>query len=383
MRRSTWVLYDLPMSRMTDEHRLAYRGEALEAGGWLGWLSIAGVAVALLTGRAGEQTAWVVALTALAAGGNVFFSFASRRVVSSDDRRQLLLDLWSGAVILFSGTLVIAGGAGSDLDLLFFLVMPFIASVQHGRRRAVWLATAVAAFVVASVVGTDPPPIAATMFRLVLLSASVVLALALSEAVAREAAGRSRAATRAELERALLAEAHHRVKNSLQNVADLLLLARPAGAEAEAFDSTAARIRSIAAVHRVLETAEGSDASADDVIHQIVAGIGDGIAVETERLRVSAAAAQQLGIVANELIANAQRHGRSPVVVRLTAGPPARLEVEDAGPGFEPDAAHLGLRLVRQVTEQGLEGTLSFSKLRPAGTRASVEFPATPTRGLA
>lgn len=367
------------MSRIAGVRRLVPGDGALGAGSWLGWLSITAVVVALATGRAGEHPALVVALTALAAAGNAFFTFAPTRVAAArDPRRQVLLDLWSGGVILYATVLVVGGGRDSDFDLLFFLALPFIASVQHGRRRAAWLAVAGIAFAAASAVGVDPRPAAATTFRLVLLSASVGLALVLSEAAAREAAARSRAATRAELERALLAEAHHRVKNSLQSVADLLFLARPAGEAAEAFDSTAGRIRSIAAVHRVLETTHGSAASADAVVRQVVAGIGDGITVETETLRLPSAAAQQLGIVANELVANACRHGRAPVVVRLSAGPPACLMVEDAGSGFDADTSHLGLRLVRQVVDQGLGGTLSFGRLQPAGTRASVVFPVVP-----
>lgn len=372
------------MSRITAGRRLAPQGGAHGAGSWLGWLSIAAVIVALATGRAGEHPALVVALTALAAAGNAFFTFAPTRIADGrDPRRQVLLDLWSGAVILYAAVLVVGGGRDSDFDLLFFLALPFIASVQRGRRRAAWLAIAGIAFVAASALGVDRRPAAATTFRLVLLSASVGLALVLSEAVAREAAGRSRAATRAQLERALLAEAHHRVKNSLQSVADLLFLARPAGEAAEAFDSTAGRIRSIAAVHRVLETAHGSAASADAVVRQVVAGIGDGITVEAETLRLSAAAAQQLGIVANELVANACRHGRAPIAVRLSAGPPACLVVEDAGSGFDAGTARLGLRLVHQVVDQGLGGTVSFVRLQSGGTHVSVVFPVVPAEAPA
>lgn len=365
------------MSSTAVEHGLEARSGALRAGTWIGWLSIAAVVVALATGRAGDHTAWVITMTAFAAAGNAFFMIVPWQATTVSSRSRLLLDLWSGGLILFSSTLVILGRANADFDLLFFLVMPFIASVQSGGRRIAWLGAAAVAFVIASAAG-DLFPADATAFRLVLLLASVVLALVLAEAVAREASARASAAARAELERVLLAEAHHRTKNSLQSVADLLLLARPPGAAGEAFASTAARIRSIASVHRVLEGTRGAGASADDVVRHVAAGVGDEITLEADTLRLDAAGAQQLGIVANELITNAFRHGEPPIVVRLSAGPPARLDVSDAGNGFDPAAAHLGLQLVRQVVEQGLHGTLSFTRLQPAGMRVSVHFPATP-----
>ena len=49
----------------------------------------------------------------------------------------------------------------------------------------------------------------------VLLSAAVILAVTLARGIRRTAAAAARAAAAAELEQALLAEAHHRIKNSL------------------------------------------------------------------------------------------------------------------------------------------------------------------------
>src|SRR5207244_170202 len=72
----------------------------------------------------------------------------------------------------------------------------------------------------------------------------------------REVSAHKRAAARAELERTLAKEANHRIKNDLQTVADLLLLGRPAGSDGTPFDDTAARIRSIATVHRLLTETE-------------------------------------------------------------------------------------------------------------------------------
>jgi two-component sensor histidine kinase len=50
----------------------------------------------------------------------------------------------------------------------------------------------------------------------------------------------------------LTTEANHRIKNNLQTAADPLLLGRPQGGDGRAFDDTAAaRIQSIATVHRL------------------------------------------------------------------------------------------------------------------------------------
>ena len=53
-------------------------------------------------------------------------------------RGRLLLDLWCGGLIAFVALLVVNGGA--SFALLLFLAVPFIAVVQIGRRRGLWLA---------------------------------------------------------------------------------------------------------------------------------------------------------------------------------------------------------------------------------------------------
>jgi two-component sensor histidine kinase len=55
------------------------------------------------------------------------------------------------------------------------------------------------------------------------------------------------------------------------------------------------------------------------------------VEVEAEPVVLDAATAQKLGIVANELVTNAFRHGAPPIRVRLDAGRETRMRVEDAG----------------------------------------------------
>src|SRR5438874_111256 len=143
--------------------------------------------------------------------------------------------------------LLVAGG-GSTFALLLFLAVPFIAVVQIGWRRGFWLAVSAGTCTVAAAL--IPLSAGATAMRLALVAAAVAVALLLARTIRREA-------SRAELARTRAQEANHRIKNDLQTAADLLLLGRPDGGEGAAFDETAARIRSIATVHRLLT--EGGD----------------------------------------------------------------------------------------------------------------------------
>ena len=91
-----------------------------------------------------------------------------------------------------------------------------------------------------------------------------------------------------------------------------------------AFDETAARIRSIATVHRLLtETEDRVDGGA--LLRGITDGVPVPVTVEAEPADFDAATAQKLGIVANELVTNAFQHGVPPIVVRLERGTQTRL----------------------------------------------------------
>jgi two-component sensor histidine kinase len=162
----------------------------------------------------------------------------------------------------------------------------------------------------------------------------------------------------------MLAEGHHRVKNSLQVVADLLMLARPDGdAGGEAFDQAGARIRSIAAVHAVLASRSGGRVPADELLSAVVDAAHPGATtLHAAPVALPFQQAQHVGVVVNELVTNAHQHGHGAVRVTLavTDGV-AAITVADEGPGPSPErwaSPGLGLQLVRQVVEQGLRGTL-------------------------
>jgi two-component sensor histidine kinase len=351
-----------------------FRRSAIGAGVWVGWFSVVAVGAGVAATPGLHHRAAVLWLDLAAGAGNLAFGRVPWRGWLADLRGQLLLDLWSLGLIGFVALLcALTAGTGTEFNLLLFLVVPFLATAHSGRRRVAWLAAAAAAFAFTVVAVRLPLSAAAT--RAALLAATVVLAEAFARATSVEAEARAAAGARAELERALLAEAHHRVKNSLQMVADLLLLARPDGSAGAAFDETASRIRGIATVHRLLADRRGGTIGADTLLESVAAGVDVSVGVEAEPVALEAADAQQVGVVGNELIANAVRHGKPPVRVRLTDAGECFLAVEDAGTLSDDARSGLGLELVRSVVRNGLSGSFDLRALPDGGTVAEVRFP--------
>jgi two-component sensor histidine kinase len=285
-------------------------------------------------------------------------------------RGRVLLDAWCGGLIAFVAALVTVGG--SSFALLLFLSVPFIAVVQSGRRRVLWLAGSAGACAVAAALVPLAP--GATAMRLGLVASVVAIALVLARSLQREAAARSSAAHEAELARAFAREASHRIKNDLQTAADLLVLDRPAGADGgSALDETAARIRAIASVHRLLTEREDV-VDAATLLRSITASVPAQVTVRAEAVSLDPATARKLGIVVNELVTNAYRHGAPPIVVEFDAEQEARLRVDDRG-SSAPRREGFGLELVRTVVEHGLAGSFDLGARPGGGTRAEVVFP--------
>lgn len=332
--------------------------QAQDSGVLLGWLSVAAVLLALALGLPVRHDEAVIALAVAAGIGNGVIAV-----------RRFNLDLWAGSLLAFVAALIVLGGAEARFDLLLFLVLPFIAVTQEGRRLAAWLLAAAATFAVTLAFAPGPLDEAELSLHALLLIAAVILAVALARDTRRNSEAAARAAAAAELEQALLAEAHHRIKNSLQTVADLLLLGRADGAAA--FDATAARIRSISAVHDLLASERGGTVAAGELLRTVVAT--EDVTVSSDDLRLHSAQAQQLAMIANELIANAVRHGAPPVAVRLQReADQVRLTVTDTGGKLAPERG-LGLTLVRQLAERGLGGTFDLTA-KPGSTTAVLRF---------
>ena len=361
--------FSVPRVEADASVELGFRFAALQVGFWLGWASIVVVLAGLALDVSAQHRWLLVGATMAAAAGNTVAMVIPWREWLTTRRGRVLLDLWCGGLIAFVALLV--AGAGSNFALLLFLAVPFIAVVQIGWRRGFWLV--VSAGTCAIVAALIPLSAGATAMRLALVAAAVAVALVLARTIRREAGAHKRAAARAELERTLAREANHRIKNDLQSAADLLLLGRPDGADGAAFDDTAARIRSIATVHRLLTEAEDR-VDGGTLIRSITASAPVPVAVEADALAFDAATAQKLGIVANELVTNALRHGAPPIVVRLDGGAQTRLRVDDGGAGAERGAG-FGLSLVERMVEHGLAGHFELRPLGGGGTRAEVVFP--------
>jgi two-component sensor histidine kinase len=342
----------------------------MQVGFWLGWVSIVVVLLALAFDVHAPHRWLLIGATLAAAAGNSVVMVIPWRDWLPTPRGQTLLDLWCGGVIAFVALLV--ASAGSSFALLLFLAVPFISVVQVGWRRGFWLV--VSASTCAVVAASIPLSAGATAMRLALVAAVAAVAVVLSKAIRGEAVARKLAVERAELERTRTLEANHRIKNDLQAATDLLLLGRPAGSEGAAFDDTAARIRSIATVHRLLTESEDRVEGAI-LIRSITANTSVPVTVEADAVAFDAATAQRVGIVTNELVTNALRHGTPPIVVRLDAGTETRLRVDDGGSASEDASGGLGLDLVQWMVEHGLAGRFELRPLSGGGTRAEVVFP--------
>jgi two-component sensor histidine kinase len=346
---------------------------ALRAGWWLGWLSIAAVLAGLALGLPAHHRLALVALTGAAVVAHAGVMVIPWRGWLTAARGRALLDLWSGGLIAFVVVLVAVGGARANLDLLLFLVVPFLATVHDGTRRSLWLTVALAAYLTVMALASAPLAAGEVAMRVALLAAATLLTIVLGRLTRREAARHARASARAELEHALLAESHHRVKNSLQTVADLLLLGRPAGPDAGAFDDTAERIRAIAAVHDLLGDERGGRIRADALLAAVAATAAVRTRIDADPLDLEPACAQRLAIVVNELLTNAARHGRPPISVALRGPEPIVVSVRDAGPGPNGGRPGLGLQLVHQVVDQALQGRFTLER-EDGVTVAEVRF---------
>jgi len=193
--------------------------------------------------------------------------------------------------------------------------------------------------------------------------------------------------------RTLLQETHHRIKNNLQTVADLLYLeALSAPEEARrSLRHSMGRVKSIAAVHQLLSVEHIEEVDVyhlaeriGETIVQDLSGPGSRVSVEVEgeHLLLSSKQATSLALVLSELVTNAVQHafngqGGHVRITLHTRGAEVVVSVEDNGrglpPGFDPDRdAHLGLQIVRDLVHRDLRGTFRMESQK--GTRVEVRF---------
>ncbi len=184
-------------------------------------------------------------------------------------------------------------------------------------------------------------------------------------------------------------EVHHRVKNNLQIVSSLLSMQSEGvsvGAERALLES-AGRVRSMALVHEMLY-------GSDDLAHVEIASYLETLSLELRNslcpdgeirfdmvpVDLTIEQAIPAGLLANELLTNAFKYGRSPdgrcrVTLSLLRPSPNEVafSVSDEGPGLPPTPSlrsSLGMTIATALSRQ-LGGRLEMGSLSSSSPSAS------------
>jgi len=195
----------------------------------------------------------------------------------------------------------------------------------------------------------------------------------------------------------LLEEIHHRVKNNLAVISSLLELQKQESEEAvgEVLEKTQTRIQSIAKIHEKLyQTADLSNIEIDEYIEEFTTVIFNtynianreiSIKTDLESFKLDILKAVPLGLIYNELLNNAFKHGfadkkEGEISITLTKEDNlATLTVANDGNTLPDDfsfdeSQSLGMTLVQTLTKQ-LEGNISFTQ--NGDTVFKITFPVT------
>lgn len=196
-------------------------------------------------------------------------------------------------------------------------------------------------------------------------------------------------------------EAHHRIKNNLQAVCDLLELEliQSGGADpADGIEHSVQRVRAISLVHEFLTRHHDvATVNVSQVLERLVPLVvvsnqgrdqEVGLAVEASPLTLNSKQTTALALIVHELVSNAVRHGlddgrAGAVRVSLSdRNGTIELRVTDDGTGLPADFdmrthGHVGLEIARVLAERDLGGTIVLRRRggRAGGTVARVRFP--------
>jgi two-component sensor histidine kinase len=284
-----------------------------------------------------------------------------------------------------------------DFSLALFYLVPVVLATWNAGRVTGWFTgvLSAAAWLVADAALSHPyghpllPYWNAAMLALIygvvahLLSLLHQLQAELQERVERRTAS--------------LAEVHHRVKNNLQIISSLLMLQAEKlsdAADRAVFDECRDRIYSMARLHEQLySSGEFSDldfaAHLREMAEMLVRshtpkGCNLALVVRADPVAVDLDLAVTLGLIANELLLNALKHGfngrpTGKVTVELYEGNCNQMTVGDDGcrfpPGFDArKSAGLGLELVLGMARQ-IRGEAKIENDPAGGTRTTIFFP--------
>jgi two-component sensor histidine kinase len=214
--------------------------------------------------------------------------------------------------------------------------------------------------------------------------------------VAREIRQRERAEGEADELNAMMQEMHHRIKNNLQTVADLLTLEmsrNPRPEVQESLRDSITRIKSIAASHEMLSVESVGLTDITELARRIVmttrhSMLGPNQKIEIEvkghEIYLGSKQATAFALVLNELLSNALEHAfrnRPTGYIEIELDWDASevwMRVQDDGNGL-PDgfdlntSRGLGLQIARTLVEKDLRGKLALTS-NGVGTTAWVLF---------
>lgn len=181
----------------------------------------------------------------------------------------------------------------------------------------------------------------------------------------------------------LLKETHHRVKNNLQIISSLLSMQTrfiEDEASREVIKDSQNRIKSMSLIHQQLyQKEELTSIETKDYFSNLLEGLYASYGIEPGKVKMNIEiesylldvdTAIPLGLIVNELVINAFKHGVDKengifgFVFKKTAGDKLLLEVSDNGPGFPEDfdpskIKSYGLKLIH-ILSQKLKAYLKF-----------------------
>ena len=214
--------------------------------------------------------------------------------------------------------------------------------------------------------------------------------------VAREIRQRERAEGEADALNAIMQEMHHRIKNNLQTVADLLSLEMSRNPRPEVHESlrdSITRIKSIAASHEMLSVESVGVTDISELSKRVVETTRRSMVRPDQQIQVRVTGsdvylgskqATAFALVLNELVSNAIEHGfrertTGNIEVELDwDGSDVWMRMQDDGAGL-PDgfdlktSRGLGLQIARTLVEKDLRGKLALAR-NTEGTTAWVLF---------
>ena len=195
---------------------------------------------------------------------------------------------------------------------------------------------------------------------------------------------------------AAMSETHHRVKNNLQVIAalvDMQLLDRGSNGTVPTTEllRLVGHVRTLAAVHEVLtknlhEEEREQFVSLRELFERLMRLLEQtagprAIRFTAQDARINSKQATAIGVVTNELVGNALKHGSGTIDVHLHCEDAhAVLKVCDEGTGYPPaldpqTSPTTGLQLVQAVVQNDLHGELALTNTPAGGACAQIRLP--------